>query len=331
MGSQNDQPLVTISMMTYNQERYVRDAVRGVLAQTYEPLEIVISDDHSTDRTWDIINEEVEAYKKTGGVHTKIILSQNEENVGIAGNFKIAQTLSHGVLIVAAAGDDLSMSIRVERIVDAWVKNGKQAAAIGHSGYMIDPKGRILGVVRRSTFEAPLGALMAWRVYPELQFPNVECRGAVEDAIFSYRAAMLGDWLDLDDKLILYRIGSGGTSVFVRQRKAAINGILGWVNSFPQIRSDVEYLRKRMGEEKYEFFSKKIAADDKYYSAYLTLLTSNSYSKRREGYKTVIDRNEKLKQKILLQCYLLPKCVGDVLLNSFAILKTVIKLITVAR
>ena len=79
----NDKPLVTISMLTYNQERYVRDAVRGVLAQTYEPLEIVISDDCSTDGTWNIILEEVDAYRKSGGVHKNIVLNRNEKNLGL--------------------------------------------------------------------------------------------------------------------------------------------------------------------------------------------------------------------------------------------------------
>ena len=71
-----EKPLVTISMITYNQERYVRDAVRGALAQTYEPLEIVISDDCSTDSTWDIIRDEVEAYRKSGGIHKNIVNHQ---------------------------------------------------------------------------------------------------------------------------------------------------------------------------------------------------------------------------------------------------------------
>ena len=48
-------PLVTFALFTYNQERYVREAVEGVLAQTYEPLEIIISDDCSTDMTFSII------------------------------------------------------------------------------------------------------------------------------------------------------------------------------------------------------------------------------------------------------------------------------------
>ena len=46
-------PLVTLALITYRQERFVREAVRGVLAQTYSPLQVVISDDASPDATFE--------------------------------------------------------------------------------------------------------------------------------------------------------------------------------------------------------------------------------------------------------------------------------------
>ena len=51
--------LVTFSLLCHNHERFIREAVRSALAQDYEPLEILISDDHSTDATLDIIQEEI--------------------------------------------------------------------------------------------------------------------------------------------------------------------------------------------------------------------------------------------------------------------------------
>ena len=41
-------PLVTFALFAYNQERYVREAVEGAFAQTYQPLEIILSDDCSS-------------------------------------------------------------------------------------------------------------------------------------------------------------------------------------------------------------------------------------------------------------------------------------------
>ena len=51
-------PLVSVVIITYNHEQFIRDAVRSAFEQTYEPLEIIFSDDFSSDRTFEIIKEE---------------------------------------------------------------------------------------------------------------------------------------------------------------------------------------------------------------------------------------------------------------------------------
>jgi glycosyltransferase involved in cell wall biosynthesis len=43
----SNRPLVSFVLLTYNQEKYVADALRAALNQTYSPLEIIISDDCS--------------------------------------------------------------------------------------------------------------------------------------------------------------------------------------------------------------------------------------------------------------------------------------------
>lgn len=46
-------PLVTFALFTFNQQEYVRDAIEGAFSQTYEPLEIILSDNCSSDRTFE--------------------------------------------------------------------------------------------------------------------------------------------------------------------------------------------------------------------------------------------------------------------------------------
>ena len=112
----SQRPLVTFALFAYNQERYIREAIEGAFAQTYEPLEIIISDDCSTDRTFEIMQEMAVAY--AGKAHIK--LNRNAANLGVAGHVNRVIELSTGRLIVGAAGDDVSLPDRVQVLVDKW-------------------------------------------------------------------------------------------------------------------------------------------------------------------------------------------------------------------
>jgi glycosyltransferase involved in cell wall biosynthesis len=137
MSSGVARPLVTFYVMTYNQARFVRQAVEAALAQTYSPLQIVLSDDCSTDGTFDIIQDAVKGYS---GPHM-VVLNRNDRNLGISEHVNRIIELSVGELIIAADGDDVSSPVRAERCVDVWLRNGRPAAL--YSGVScIDSEGR---------------------------------------------------------------------------------------------------------------------------------------------------------------------------------------------
>ena len=58
------QPLVSFTILCYNQEAFIREAVEGAFSQTYSPLEIIISDDCSKDQTYEIVKQMADAYRK---------------------------------------------------------------------------------------------------------------------------------------------------------------------------------------------------------------------------------------------------------------------------
>lgn len=49
--------LVSIIMPAYNSEKYISEAINSVLAQTYDNWELLVIDDGSNDKTYQIINE----------------------------------------------------------------------------------------------------------------------------------------------------------------------------------------------------------------------------------------------------------------------------------
>jgi glycosyltransferase involved in cell wall biosynthesis len=110
---QKERPLITFSLIAYNQEQFIRAAVEGAFSQTYSPLEIILSDDCSKDHTFDIMKQMTDAYK---GPH-KIILNRNEKNLGMGRHFSKTMKLATGEIIELADGDDISLP---ERTMETW-------------------------------------------------------------------------------------------------------------------------------------------------------------------------------------------------------------------
>lgn len=116
-----ERPLVTFALFAYNQEKYIREAVEGAFSQTYEPLEIILSDDCSSDRTFEIMQEMAAEYE---GLH-EVRVRRNQCNLGIADHFNTIVEESNGKFMVVAAGDDISFSERTMLSVQKFLRDSK--------------------------------------------------------------------------------------------------------------------------------------------------------------------------------------------------------------
>lgn len=133
----NKAPLASMLVAFYNQVDFVSDTVKGALGQTYSNLEIIFSDDCSTDGTFQAIQDAVKDYK---GPH-RVILNRNEPNMGLVPHVnKELFELSHGELIFLNGGDDISLPKRVELGVNYFLKHD-EVSAVTFSRITIDKKG----------------------------------------------------------------------------------------------------------------------------------------------------------------------------------------------
>jgi glycosyltransferase involved in cell wall biosynthesis len=96
----DNKPLVSIGMPVYNGEKYIRQALDSLLAQDYENFELIISDNASTDDTWEICQQYAVR-------DSRIQLYRNDENMGAIYNFHRVLELSSGKRFMWAAHDDL--------------------------------------------------------------------------------------------------------------------------------------------------------------------------------------------------------------------------------
>ncbi|NMP16511.1 glycosyltransferase family 2 protein [Thalassotalea sp. Y01] len=209
----------TLVILTYNHEKYIEAALEGAFSQTYSPLEIIISDDCSTDSTYDIIQKAVSKYD---GKH-KVIVNKNEKNQGLANHVNILFDMAQFDIVITAAGDDISLPTRVERSVDLFQKY-TNAQSISFAPITIDEKGN------KSSKNEPVNAVQSPErfitVTDFLSGTEYKARGysrayrknvmdffgplndnvPAEDVILSFRALLTGGVVESCEKLVCYRV-----------------------------------------------------------------------------------------------------------------------------
>lgn len=132
-------PRVSILVISYNQEKYIREALESALEQDYLNLEVVVADDASRDGTQAIIRELAQRYPH----RLKPIF--NPQNVGITANSNIGLVHCTGELIAFMGGDDVLLPGKISRQV-AWFTAEEKRVLCGHDVDWIDADGVPLGL-----------------------------------------------------------------------------------------------------------------------------------------------------------------------------------------
>lgn len=133
-------PLITFAIPVFNTEDYIQEAVEGAFSQTYSPLQIILSDDGSSDRTFEIMQNLAAAYH---GPH-EIVLNRSPLNIGVAGQWNQIMALSRGEFVISAGGDDISLPNRTEIIWKAWEDSSRKSLVIQSASLDIDKNGNPL-------------------------------------------------------------------------------------------------------------------------------------------------------------------------------------------
>ena len=235
MSEHGDKVLLTFALAAYNQERFIREAVEGAFAQTYSPLEIILSDDCSRDRTFDIMQKMAAAYR---GPH-RLVLNRNPVCRSIGGHLNRIVELAQGDLIVGAAGDDVSLPQRTAAVYEAWVRSGRRATSI-HAGIIqIGETGQAIEEVFKTRGWDQKGEVVEQTVSPLAYVQTLEplvfgCAHAFsrqlfrvfgdmpekvihEDNVLVFRSVLAGRLVCINEPLVKYRVHEG--NVFIRTEK----------------------------------------------------------------------------------------------------------------
>lgn len=121
---------ISIAMCTYNGERFLREQLESILAQSLVPDEIVICDDGSQDETVKL----AKSILANCGIDVQII--RNPKNLGYKKNFEKAIGLCHGDIIFLSDQDDVWNADKIRIMTDTLMK--ENADLVFHDAELVD-------------------------------------------------------------------------------------------------------------------------------------------------------------------------------------------------
>jgi glycosyltransferase involved in cell wall biosynthesis len=119
-------PLVSVVMAVRDGERFLADAMRSVLAQTWDPLEIVVVDGHSTDATADIARS---------FPRTRYLLQPGR---GIAEAYNVGIARARGGFVAFLSHDDLWTPDKLTSQMDALLAAPHLGFVVAHARFFLE-------------------------------------------------------------------------------------------------------------------------------------------------------------------------------------------------
>jgi len=213
-------PHVTLAMFAYRQEQYVAEAVESCLQQTYTPLEIILSDDCSPDRTFAIIEEIAGRHHPREGQCVR--LNRMPRNSRLAGHLNHVLHMATGEIVVLAAGDDVCLPHKVEALVEPFLADERVVGAfstsinitadgtrkgIGKGFDVADLNDPGFVIRRKASVWGPAHAFRKRAVFDD--FGDLRPDVVNEDVALALREALVGRIAFVPEPTVLYRIGVG--------------------------------------------------------------------------------------------------------------------------
>ena len=226
----NSKPLVSIGLPTYNRAASLKRAVESVLAQDYKNLELVISDNASTDETKDICED----YSRQD---SRVRYIAQPVNKGGAANFQAVLDESRGEFFMWLADDDWLDRSYVSRCLAVLCEQSDYRLVCGRGKYFKDGKfcfdeldinllensgaDRVLSFYRQVGMNGAFYGLMRRRA---VKLPARSNMGG--DWIFVARLAFEGKIVTLPDVFVNRSVIGASQDIKKLARSAGLTGFL---------------------------------------------------------------------------------------------------------
>lgn len=186
--------MVSVVIPTYNQAGFVRETIDSVLAQDYPKLQIIVTDDGSTDDTAQIIREYALQYPD------KVVAVVNEKNTGIPANFNRGFRQVKGEYIAWLGGDDLMLPGKISKQVRLMQQRPDAVGCCHDAEVFQSHDGQVIGLfseLKNGRREFREGGVELWFAPNYFMLPStVMIRSAASPQHgFDERLKYTNDWL----------------------------------------------------------------------------------------------------------------------------------------
>ena len=111
------EPLVSVVIPCFNHEYYIEECLYSVLNQDYTNMEIIVTDDYSTDKSREIL-------KKINEIYPEINIIYNSKNLGLITSMNYMLSIAKGEYIAQFSGDDYWCdNYKITKQIDWFLKN----------------------------------------------------------------------------------------------------------------------------------------------------------------------------------------------------------------
>lgn len=210
--SNNHNVRISIIMPVHNGERYISDAIKSVLNQTFKDFEFIIINDFSNDKTLEIIKSFNDP---------RIITINNSVQLGVAKSLNIALNETRGQYIARMDADDVCLPYRLERQY-IYMKKNTKIDICGSFAYRIDSESKLSkNIWKEPTSDGEIKAIMLFScplIHPTVFFRketftkhklkyNEDYTSAQDYELWS-RVMDYVIFANIDEPLLFYRIHS---------------------------------------------------------------------------------------------------------------------------
>ncbi|WP_396175395.1 glycosyltransferase family 2 protein [Flavobacterium sp.] len=210
-------PLVSVVMITYGHEHFIREAMEGVLMQKCNfDVELILSNDCSPDRTNKIIEELLENHPNASWVK----YFNHATNVGMMHNFHFALQQAKGTYIALCDGDDYwTDAAKLEKQVQFLSNNDSMAACFHNVSVISNEKSTLYFQDKQEgAVTAEEIVLNGGGVYPtasllfrnEISLPDFTLQSKAGDSALAFSLLEKGHFYFMNDTMAAYRKHAGG-------------------------------------------------------------------------------------------------------------------------